>query len=1059
MPANRRARVWLGVSAAVVLLLGLVILGIFITRSGSQPPAASPAPVAQTPPVTAPPTTAPAASAASTEIEYANDRIRREIATQGLTVDRARSLFALEVAPMPGVTVPEGPVRETFSGSYALSQLVAVRDQLTPEQRAWLHTLLDVKQSVPLEKPATMPAFPPRPPFEVPTIRPAAYRLDDPDVPPATFTLKYLHELYDWANNAVSALTGEAKVPAFDIAFKQFTQPNEKKAWIISGTWNDDTGERLTTSVNGQEVNVCHSFVDWRKFEAWPMEVHLSVVVHEVVHCYQQIASPSASAVASTWGWLQDGEATWAQMAIVPTAAFTSLQTHWTNYLSTPRGHLFARKYDAAGFFGHVVDVIGPAGVDVVGKRLIPTFRAGADGANEAAFQVLTAGVSDGVLDTWASSYFRTHEDKFLWTAKGPGKVNFPSDKARPDPLSVGPGEQIPLPTVEPWELGLYRLESSADIVLLVNAKGHLSLIDQGEQVNKSLLPMQPIYLCMRGECKCPPDTDGQVPETVHVTPAIEIGVTAGPTGTLGWLVGQSLDEHCRPKAPNQPMGKLPNGITGGGITGGEPATGKVTSDPHLNTLDGRWYDLQAIGEFVLTRSATDFTPDAFAVHVRFGRIGELSTVSVATAMAVRVGHDRVSVSIDRGSAPVPKLRVNGVLATQDFVPLAAGSVRAVFDEGGTGYLIELLDGTRVGVSSFARQGLNVWVEPSPARKGKLTGLLGDHDGNKANDPVVRGTSTVLGATPGYDELYTKFGNSWRVSQQESLLDYADNETTETFTDRAFPDRSAPALDAAALASAEASCKAGGILHVDLLRNCAFDLASTGNRRYVRAYQPQQQRGDLATLLAGGLRGNGVVTSPNVSGRTRSVVLEGRVTQAAEDAFAPFQGFKGDTIYLDPDGCQKPRFLEILGPDNKQIAGNAPPCGLRLTLPADGTYRMSLNRFHDFTGPYRLPIVVVRPDRVTRIKIGDALTGTLGMRAEQDVFLVEMTSPGALTLGGATCTANGEVAIYFGDGETNLVGIGPACRIGKVTLPKAGTYRIVINPYNNTTGPYTIPTS
>jgi len=27
-----------------------------------------------------------------------------------------------------------------------------------------------------------------------------------------------------------------------------------------------------------------------------------------------------------------------------------------------------------------------------------------------------------------------------------------------------------------------------------------------------------------------------------------------------------------------------------------------------------------------------------------------------------------------------------------------------------------------------------------------------------------------------------------------------------------------------------------------------------------------------------------------------------------------------------------------------------------------------------------------------------------------------------------------------------------------VTLPKAGTYRIVVNPFNNTTGAYSIPT-
>jgi len=46
--------------------------------------------------------------------------------------------------------------------------------------------------------------------------------------------------------------------------------------------------------------------------------------------------------------------------------------------------------------------------------------------------------------------------------------------------------------------------------------------------------------------------------------------------------------------------------------------------------------------------------------------------------------------------------------------------------------------------------------------------------------------------------------------------------------------------------------------------------------------------------------------------------------------------------------------------------------------------------------------------------------------------------------------------VYYGDSE--LVGAGPACRLDKIMLPKAGTYRIVINPFNNTTGAYSIPT-
>jgi hypothetical protein len=104
-----------------------------------------------------------------------------------------------------------------------------------------------------------------------------------------------------------------------------------------------------------------------------------------------------------------------------------------------------------------------------------------------------------------------------------------------------------------------------------------------------------------------------------------------------------------------------------------------------------------------------------------------------------------------------------------------------------------------------------------------------------------------------------------------------------------------------------------------------------------------------------------------------------------------------------------------------------------------------------------MAITVVRPDRVTTIARGAVLTGTLAARAEHDVFLVAMKSAGAITIGGDECTASFDAMVYFGDDK--VVAAGPACRLGQVKLPKAGTYRIVLNPFNNATGAYRIPTS
>ncbi|MEO8484436.1 MAG: VWD domain-containing protein, partial [Acidobacteriota bacterium] len=1021
MVANQpRTSLWIGIAAVAAVAVALLVLFLSRRQDASAGTAAG----------------APAASAT----EYANDRIRREIDEQGLTVDRARQLFALEVAPLPGVTVPDGPVRETISGTYALMQLMAVRDQLSPAQQARLRALLKPTPSRPSRPAPDAPALPP--PFALPGVAPALFfesdrpsftRIrfadddppadsDDPDVTPAERA--YFRELYNWASEAVSKLTIQPQVPFFWIEFRKLDAPETKKAWALSTAWNDNTLQRLQDRSQGITLNVCQSIVDRRKFKGLPLSVHLSVVVHEVVHCYQQLAAPTQSAAATPKGWLIDGEATWAQMVIVPNAAFPALQDHWAEYLTAPKTHLFARKYDAAGFFGHVQDVIG---VGTVGKRLIPAILAGAGGASEAAFDIVVAGSEDPVLDTWASSYFRTHESQPLWTVKGPGSVNFPSEKVAPLELAVAEGASVDLPQTAPWELSLVSLNSSADVLIIGNTTGHLALIDSTEGANATLLPMETTNLCLRESCACPAGTQGTPPSTINARPKIDIGLTGGKTGASGWAMGKSLKDFCE-QVP-KPVPPPRDSQTPTARDTREPGNGRASSDPHIVTFDGRWYDLQAVGEFVLAQS----TVDNFTVQARFAPLPSVHTVSIVTAVAARVGRDRVTVTLLPGNAR-PTARINGQLLDTNFVVLDGGSVRTVTTEWGPGYTIELNDGTRVGVSPFVRHSLNTWVTPADARQGKLAGLLGDFDDNPDFEPTARNSREPLPVAPSYDDLYTTFGGSWRITAGESLFDYGAGETTATFTDLTFPDRLTPIADAATITAAESSCRDGGITDPNLLRNCTTDVAATGDFAYVRAYRPQQARATYAAARGMPTRRPPATppapAPPAASGRTKSTVLEGRVTDASADAFASFAGFRGDVIYLNPgDNCVQPRSARLLAPGGKTLGGLTFPCGTRVVLPIDGTYRFAFNPFHDFAGPYRLPLVAVRPDRVTHITQGDALTGALAARAEQDVFVFEVKAPGTIDIGGDGCDAGFDAAVYFGMGDDELVGAGPACRL------------------------------
>src|SRR5262245_62912856 len=113
MPEVRNgSRTWLTIALAIgaAAVVGIVVVVLVLGRRG-QPDA----PASQARPATSAPVAAsPAASPAAPGVAYVNDRLRQEIATHGLTVDRARQLFALEVASVPGVIEPDGPVRPTI---------------------------------------------------------------------------------------------------------------------------------------------------------------------------------------------------------------------------------------------------------------------------------------------------------------------------------------------------------------------------------------------------------------------------------------------------------------------------------------------------------------------------------------------------------------------------------------------------------------------------------------------------------------------------------------------------------------------------------------------------------------------------------------------------------------------------------------------------------------------------------------------------------------------------------------------------------------------------------
>jgi hypothetical protein len=266
-----------------------------------------------------------------------------------------------------------------------------------------------------------------------------------------------------------------------------------------------------------------------------------------------------------------------------------------------------------------------------------------------------------------------------------------------------------------------------------------------------------------------------------------------------------------------------------GGSAGFGGNNGGTFGDPHVFTSDGLKYDFQAVGEFILIEDASD---PGFVVQVRQERFRSLSTLSVNTAVAARVGASRVSIHAGDG-APV---HVNGVAQEFSGALLLRGGGRVEHQDGG--YVVTWPTGEQLLVSTAWKELVNVSyvaAKAGPARK--LRGLLGTHDGDPSDDLTTR-DGVVVAVPPSPDALYDVFGKSYRVKADEALFDYGPGESPAAFQDESFPRSRKTAgadLTLADLVKAQHACLSAGVTGAAALEACAVDVAVTGDTGFAKA--------------------------------------------------------------------------------------------------------------------------------------------------------------------------------------------------------------------------------
>ncbi len=248
-------------------------------------------------------------------------------------------------------------------------------------------------------------------------------------------------------------------------------------------------------------------------------------------------------------------------------------------------------------------------------------------------------------------------------------------------------------------------------------------------------------------------------------------------------------------------------------------AAAQGIGDTHLTTFNGLYYDFQASGDFVLAETGPDFV-----VQTRQASGAPTwPNAAVNKAVATRMGKTRVAICL----APT-RLEVNGksaILADGKTLGLPggvqvhrAGNVYVVSGDNGDSVRAEL-DGSYINVAV----GLGHW----PA---KVRGLLANVD-NNAN-LIATSAGDVLQEPVSFEDLYHRYGDSWRVPADQSML-CKDKAVEHGDPQKLFY---AQDLPPAAFKRAHAICTAAGVKEGPHLDACTLDVAVIGKASAAKVF-------------------------------------------------------------------------------------------------------------------------------------------------------------------------------------------------------------------------------